>query len=143
MPALISQPSTVEAAGTLPRTVADYAGRVNTGTDDVSIALMTSPTGWQEPGQRPEFDEWTVVLRGLLVLDMRAASWRSQPAGRSRSRLGVGALPGPYEGGTEYVSVCLPAFSRYGAPRRRVASTITRSSRNLAEIPMSALSSPA
>jgi hypothetical protein len=94
MPTLISQPSTVEAAGTLPKTVAGYAGRVNTGTDDVSIALMTSPTGWQEPGQRPKFAEWTVVLRGVLVLDMSG-----QPevaAGQAvKVEVGSGCATGP------------------------------------------------
>jgi mannose-6-phosphate isomerase-like protein (cupin superfamily) len=112
MPSLIEQPSKVEAAGTLPKTIAEYAGRVNTGTDNVSIALMTSPKGWQEPGQRPEFEEWTIVLRGTLVLDHDEGQLEVT-AGRA-----VRVAPGewvrygtPYEGGAEYVSVCLPAFS--------------------------------
>src|SRR5262245_59639661 len=79
MPTLIERPSIIEAAGTKPKRIEEYAGRVNSGHDRVSVARMVSPEGWLEPGQRPEFEEITVVLRGLLhveheggALDVRA-----------------------------------------------------------------------
>lgn len=112
MPSLIAQPTKVEAAGTLPKTIAEYAGRVNTGTEHVSIALMTSPAGWEEPGQRPEFEEWTVVLRGVLVVDH--ADGRLEVGAGQAVQVGAGEwvrYHTPYEGGAEYVSVCLPAFT--------------------------------
>ena len=79
MPALISKPTVVAAAGTKPKQIEEFVGRINTGTSEVSIARMKSPGGWLEPGQRPEFDEYTVVLKGLLrvttegeTIDVRA-----------------------------------------------------------------------
>jgi len=112
MPSLITRPTRVEAAGTPPKTIEEYVGRVNSGTDTVSIARMVSPTGWEEPGQRPEFREWTLVLRGTLVVE-HAAGELEVNAGQA-----VEVAAGewvryrtPYEGGAEYVSVCLPAFS--------------------------------
>jgi quercetin dioxygenase-like cupin family protein len=112
MPKLIESPTLVQAAGTKPKQIEEYAGRVNSGHDRVSVARMVSPEGWLEPGQRPEFEEITVVLRGLLrveheggVLEVRAGQ-------------AVVTLPGewvrygtPEPGGAEYVAVCLPAFS--------------------------------
>jgi len=112
MPSLIAQPTTVEAAGNLPKTIAEYAGRVNTGTDQVSIALMTSPAGWQEPGQRPEFEEWTLVLRGVLLVEHEGGQLEVGAGQAVRVRAGEWVRYGtPHEGGAEYVSVCLPAFS--------------------------------
>ena len=112
MPKLIAAPTIVAATGTTPKKIEEYAGRVNSGQAHVSVARMTSPAGWQEPGQRPEFEEITVVLRGMLrveheggVLDVRAGQ-------------AVVAAPGewvrystPDADGAEYVAVCLPAFS--------------------------------
>src|ERR1044072_9691945 len=69
MPELIENPSRVEAAGTKPKLIDEYAGRVNNGEDRVSVAHMRSPSGWVEPGQRPDFDEYTVVLRGVLHVE--------------------------------------------------------------------------
>ena len=66
MPSLISNPTVVQAAGTKPKLIEEYVGRVNTKSTDISIARMKSPTGWVEPGQRPEFDEYTIVLNGML-----------------------------------------------------------------------------
>ncbi len=66
MPTLITKPSVVEAAGSKPKLIKEFVGRVNTGTEDVSIARMKSPDGWLEPGQKPDFDEYTLVLRGML-----------------------------------------------------------------------------
>jgi mannose-6-phosphate isomerase-like protein (cupin superfamily) len=112
MPRFIDRPAVVPAAGTPPKTIEEYAGRLNTGHTGVSVARMVSPEGWQEPGQRPEFEEITVVLRGMLrveheggVLEVRAGQ-------------AVVAEPGewvrygsPESGGAEYLAVCLPAFS--------------------------------
>ena len=112
MPTLIAAPTIVAAAGTKPKKIEEYAGRINTGHASVSVARMTSPSGWQEPGQRPEFEEITVVLRGMLrvehdsgVLDVNAGQ-------------AVVTAPGewvrystPAADGAEYIAVCLPAFS--------------------------------
>jgi mannose-6-phosphate isomerase-like protein (cupin superfamily) len=112
MPTLIERPSVIEAAGNKPKRIEEYAGRVNSGHSGVSVARMVSPAGWEEPGQRPEFEEITVVLKGTLrveyergVLDVHAGQ-------------AVVTHPGewvryssPEPGGAEYVAVCLPAFS--------------------------------
>lgn len=112
MPTLISQPSRVEAAGTPPKTIEEFAGRVNTATEQVSIARMTSPTGWEEPGQRPEFEEWTLVLAGTLVVDHEQGSLEVGAGQAVRVAAGEWVrYRTPYEGGAQYVSVCLPAFS--------------------------------
>ena len=89
MPELINEPVRVEAAGTLPKLIDEYTGRASTGEPRLSIAHMRSPAGWAEPGQRPEFDEYTLVLRGLLVVEsetgeLRVQAWPggARPAGR-------------------------------------------------------------
>jgi quercetin dioxygenase-like cupin family protein len=112
MPRLIPAPAVVSAAGTKPKRIEEFAGRVNSGHSAVSVARMVSPSGWEEPGQRPEFEEITVVLRGTVrveheggVLDVHAGQ-------------AVITAPGewvrystPRQDGAEYVAVCLPAFS--------------------------------
>lgn len=112
MPRLINGPTMIEAAGTKPKKIEEYAGRVNSGHVRLSVARMVSPQGWIEPGQRPDFEEITVVLRGMLHVDYEGGSLDVR-AGQA-----VVALPGewvrystPEEGGAEYVAVCLPAFS--------------------------------
>ena len=112
MPILIERPAVVEAAGTKPKRIQEFAGRVASGHQRVSIARMVSPEGWEEPGQRPEFEEITVVLRGLLRVEHEGGRLDVQ-AGQA-----VVAAPGewvryssPEPGGAEYVAVCLPAFS--------------------------------
>jgi ethanolamine utilization protein EutQ (cupin superfamily) len=112
MPELIKNPSTVEAAGTKPKLIEEYVGRVNTGEQRLSIARMRSPEGWVEPGQRPEFDEYTVVLEGCLRVE------HSEGALDVRAGQAVLARGGewvrystPEPGGASYVAVCLPAFS--------------------------------
>lgn len=112
MPTLISAPTRVEAAGTPPKTIDEYAGLVNTGTAEVSIARMVSPAGWSEPGQRPEFEEWSLVLRGTLVVEHEGG--RMEVGAGQAVRVAAGEwvrYQTPYEGGAEYVSVCRPAFS--------------------------------
>jgi mannose-6-phosphate isomerase-like protein (cupin superfamily) len=112
MPTLIDRPTVIAAAGNKPKTIEEYAGRVNSGHSGVSVARMVSPEGWQEPGQRPEFEEITVVLRGVLRVE-HAGGALDVRAGQA-----VVARPGewvryssPEPGGAEYVAICLPAFS--------------------------------
>lgn len=112
MPSLIAAPTVIQAAGNKPKQIEEFAGRVNTGHDAVSVARMVSPEGWVEPGQRPDFEEITVVLRGMLrveheggVLEVRAGQ---AVVTRPGEWVRYGS-PGP--GGAEYVAVCLPAFS--------------------------------
>jgi mannose-6-phosphate isomerase-like protein (cupin superfamily) len=112
MPTLIDKPTVIEAAGNQPKQIEEYAGRVNSGHTAVSIARMVSPQGWVEPGQRPEFEEITIVLRGMLRVDYEDGALEV------RAGQGVVCRPGewvryssPEPGGAEYVAVCLPAFS--------------------------------
>ena len=112
MPRLISGPTVVEAAGNKPKQIQEFIGRVNSGTPAVSVARMVSPSGWVEPGQTPEFDEFTLVLRGALrvesktgVLDVRAGQAVVVPKGEWVR------YSSPDSEGAEYVAVCLPAFS--------------------------------
>jgi mannose-6-phosphate isomerase-like protein (cupin superfamily) len=112
MPRLINSPSVIQAAGTKPKLIEEFVGRVNTGHSGVSVARMRSPEGWVEPGQRPEFEEVTVVLSGMVRVEHEGGSIDVR-AGQS-----VVAAPGewirystPEAGGAEYVAVCLPAFS--------------------------------
>ncbi|MGE4287274.1 MAG: cupin domain-containing protein [Salinivirgaceae bacterium] len=109
---LIKSPSLVEAAGNKPKRIEEFFGRVNSQTHEVSIAKMTSPQGWIEPGQTPEFDEYTVVLNGCLNVKTRESAFDVK-AGQA-ILIGKGEwvqYTSPYEGGAEYVAVCLPAFA--------------------------------
>ena len=112
MPTLIAKPTCIEAAGNKPKLIDEHIGRVNTKTGEVSIAHMRSPGGWVEPGQTPEFDEFTVVLQGLLrvthrggTLDVRAG----QAVVAHRGEWVRYSTPEP--DGAEYIAVCLPAFA--------------------------------
>jgi mannose-6-phosphate isomerase-like protein (cupin superfamily) len=112
VPKLIEQPTVIDCVGTKPKQIQEFAGRVNSGHSGVSVARMISPSGWEEPGQRPEFEEITVVLKGVLrvehengVLDVRAG----QAVVASPREWVRYSTPGPE--GAEYVAVCLPAFS--------------------------------
>lgn len=112
MPRLITTPATVQAVGTMPKIIDEYVGAVNTGTQQLSMALMRSPAGWEEPGQRPEFDEYTLVLRGAL--DVEHEHGRLEVTAGQAVHTAAGewvrySSPGP--DGAEYVAVCLPAFS--------------------------------
>jgi quercetin dioxygenase-like cupin family protein len=112
MPRLVESPTTVEAVGTKPKIIQEYVGAVNTGTNAVSIAQMRSPSGWEEPGQRPEFDEYTLVLRGLLVVEHEGG--RLEVAAGQAVHTAAGEwvrYSSPDADGAEYVAVCLPAFS--------------------------------
>jgi mannose-6-phosphate isomerase-like protein (cupin superfamily) len=112
MPTIIAAPSVIQAAGQPPKRIEEYAGRVNSGHDNVSVARMKSPSGWVEPGQRPEFEEITVVLRGMLRVEHQGGTVDVR-AGQA-----IVTHPGewvryssPEADGAEYVAVCLPAFS--------------------------------
>lgn len=112
MPRLIETPTVVQAAGNKPKQIQEFVGRVNSGHDAVSVARMVSPGGWVEPGQRPEFDEMTVVLKGLVrveheggVIDVRAGQAVITSAGEWIR------YSSPEADGAEYIAVCLPAFS--------------------------------
>ncbi len=112
MPQLISHPTLIKAAGNKPKIIKEFIGRVNSKTSTVSIAKMESPSGWVEPGQTPEFDEYTVVLKGVLrvesklgTLDVKAGQAVITPAGEWVR------YSSPGKEGAEYIAVCLPAFS--------------------------------
>lgn len=112
MPRLIEHPTIIQSAGNKPKRIEEYAGRVNSGHNGVSVARMISPGGWEEPGQRPEFEEITLVLRGRVRVEYEDGELEVA-AGQA-----VVALPGewvrystPDPDGAEYVAICLPAFS--------------------------------
>ncbi|QDU38890.1 Cupin domain protein [Maioricimonas rarisocia] len=112
MPVLIESPTIVQAAGNKPKEIREYVGRVNSKTDDVSIARMNSPAGWIEPGQTPEFDEYTIVLSGTLRVETRERTLEvaaGQAIIVSAGEWVKYSTPG--EHGAEYIAVCRPAFS--------------------------------
>ena len=108
----IEPPQIIEAAGNIPKVIREYIGRVNSGTGEVSVAHMSSPQGWTEPGQSPEFDEYTIVLEGALTVRTKD---REYQVGAGQAFIaGKGEwvqYSSPGEGGAEYIAVCLPAFS--------------------------------
>jgi mannose-6-phosphate isomerase-like protein (cupin superfamily) len=111
MPELIPGPTLIEAEGAPPKTIQEYVGRVNNGESRLSVAHMHSPPGWSEPGQRLTFDEYTVVLRGTLVVDFEGGQLEVGAFQSVHCRPGEWvrySSPGP---GGEYIAVCLPAFS--------------------------------
>jgi len=112
MPTLIPKPTRIVAAGNKEKIIEEYVGRVNSKTSVASVARMVSPSGWVEPGQSPEFDEYTLVLRGTLrvtsksdVLDVHAGQAVIAHAGEWVQ------YSSPGDEGAEYVAICLPAFS--------------------------------
>ena len=111
MPTLISTPTRIHAAGEPPKTIEEYVGRVNSRTDGVSIARMISPAGWSEPGQTPESDEYTVVLRGKLRVEARDGVLEVNAGQAIITHRGEWVRYSTPEEGAEYIAVCLPAFS--------------------------------
>jgi mannose-6-phosphate isomerase-like protein (cupin superfamily) len=112
MPKLVEAPTRIEAAGNKPKIIEEYVGRVNSQTDAVSIARMRSPGGWKEPGQRPRFDEYTLVLAGTLVVEHEAGSIEVRAGQAVITSAGEWVrYSTPGGEGAEYVAVCLPAFS--------------------------------
>jgi ethanolamine utilization protein EutQ len=112
MPTLISQPTRIEAAGTKPKRIEEYVGRVNSRTENTSVAHMRSPSGWQEPGQTPEFEEYTIVLKGMLRVEYRHGTIdvaAGQAVITHKGEWVRYSTPGAE--GAEYIAVCVPAFS--------------------------------
>ena len=112
MPTLISQPTRIQSAGNKPKLIDEYVGRVNTRTSAASVAHMRSPQGWLEPGQTPEFDEFTIVLNGLLRVEHQGGTLDVAAGQAVIAQAGEWVrYSTPQEGGAEYIAVCLPAFS--------------------------------
>ncbi|MDH5563750.1 MAG: cupin [Nitrospirota bacterium] len=118
MAKLIAQPTRIEAAGNKPKLIDEFFGQVNSGNSGISIARMQSPSGWVEPGQTPEFDEYTVVLRGMLKVETKENTLEvkaGQGVLTSKGEWIRYSTPGP--DGAEYIAVCLPAFSPHTVHR--------------------------
>jgi ethanolamine utilization protein EutQ len=112
VPTFIATPTRVEAAGNKPKLIDEYVGRVNSATSATSVAHMRSPGGWQEPGQTPEFDEFTVVLRGSLRVEYRGGSMEVHAGQAVIAHRGEWVrYSTPEAEGAEYIAVCLPAFA--------------------------------
>ncbi|NNE08655.1 MAG: cupin [Gemmatimonadetes bacterium] len=112
MPKKIENPSRVECVGTKPKIIEEYVGRVNTDSGALSIAHMKSPAGWEEPGQRPAFDEYTIVLKGELVVEHEAGTMKIGAGQGVLTRDGEWVrYSTPGSEGAEYIAVCTPAFS--------------------------------
>lgn len=112
MPSLITSPTIIEAAGNKPKIIWEFVGRVNSSTQKVSIAKMMSPSGWEELGQTPEFDEYTLVLKGMLKVETKENVFNVSAGQAIITYAGEWirySTPNPE--GAEYVAVCLPAFS--------------------------------
>jgi mannose-6-phosphate isomerase-like protein (cupin superfamily) len=112
MPERIDGPTIIAAAGEPPKTIREYVGHVTTGESRLSVAHMTSPSGWAEPGQRPQFDEFTMVLRGELLVEHEGGRLEVAAGQALHARAGEWvrySTPGPE--GADYIAVCLPAFS--------------------------------
>ena len=109
---LISTPTIIEAAGNKPKIIQEFFGRVNSKTGNVSIAKMTSPAGWEEPGQTPEFDEYTLLLKGMLRVQTKNQTFDVKAGQAILTQAGEWikySTPNPE--GAEYIAVCIPAFS--------------------------------
>ena len=109
---LVKRPSEINAGGSGPKVIQEFIGPVNSGTSEVSIARMQSVKGWEEPGQTPEFDEYTVVLKGTLSVKTKERSYEVKQGQAIIAARGEWVqYSTPYEGGAEYIAVCLPAFT--------------------------------
>lgn len=112
MPTLIDSPTIIESAGNKPKRIEEYVGRVNSGHDGVSVARMVSPSGWVEPGQRPEFQEITLVLKGQLHVEYEGGECDVSPGQSIITEAGEWVrYSTPGAAGAEYVAICSPAFS--------------------------------
>jgi ethanolamine utilization protein EutQ (cupin superfamily) len=110
MPMLIESPTRIVAAGNKPKLIDEYAGRVNTREERLSVAVMQSPAGWEEPGQRPEFDEYTLVLEGAVDVQHENGRLRVAAGQAVLTRAGEWVRYSTPDG-AKYVAICLPAFS--------------------------------
>jgi len=111
LPTLIEQPTRVPAEGNVPKIIHEYVGRLNTQEGRISVAHMRSPAGWQEPGQTPEFDEYTIVLQGCLNVEHKGGILKVRAGQAIVSHPGEWIRYSTPEEGTEYIAICLPAFS--------------------------------
>ena len=112
MPTLLNDPTIIEAAGNKPKLIEEFIGLVNSGTATVSIARMKSPAGWIEPGQTPDFDEFSIVLHGTLRVQSKTGTFDVHAGQALIARRGEWLrYSTPNEGGAEYIAVCVPAFS--------------------------------
>jgi mannose-6-phosphate isomerase-like protein (cupin superfamily) len=112
MAQLIKSPAIIKAAGNKEKIIREFFGRVNSNTSEVSIAMMKSPPGWEEPGQCPEFNEYTVVLKGALKIKTKREEFIvSEGMGILTTIHEWVQYSSPFEGGAEYIAICLPAFS--------------------------------
>ena len=107
----ISSPSIIESVGNKPKVIKEYVGRVNSGTNSISIAKMSSPSGWKEPGQKPQFDEYTIVLRGILKVESRTETLFIKEGEAVIVNSGEWVRYSTPNEGAEYIAICLPAFS--------------------------------
>jgi quercetin dioxygenase-like cupin family protein len=109
---IINGPSAIDACGDGPKMIQEFIGPVNTGHSNISIARMKSNQGWEEPGQTPDFDEYTVVLKGTLCVKTRQGSYKIKQGQAIIAPKGEWVqYSTPYAGGAEYIAVCLPAFT--------------------------------
>lgn len=112
MPTFIGTPTRIEAAGNKPKLIDEYVGLVNSRTESVSVAQMRSPSGWIEPGQKPEFEEYTIVLKGMLRVDFEGGSLDMVAGQAVIAHAGEWVrYSTPGAEGAEYIAVCRPAFS--------------------------------
>lgn len=112
MPILITNPTRIEAAGNQPKIIEEFVGKVNSSHEQISIAKMDSPQGWVEPGQTPEFDEFTIVLEGTLKVTSRSGKILVEAGQAVITQKGEWVqYSSPEQGGAKYIAVCLPAFS--------------------------------
>jgi quercetin dioxygenase-like cupin family protein len=112
MPKIIDRPSIIKAAGNKPKIIEEFIGKVNSETSSVSIAKMTSPEGWTEPGQKPEFDEYTIVLKGKINVKVDNNIYEVKAGQAIITNAGEWVqYSTPEPGGAEYIAVCIPAFS--------------------------------
>ena len=110
MPEFIDSPTIIEAPGNIPKIIKEFVGCVNTGNREISIAKMESPSGWKEPGQTPEFDEYTVVLKGSLFVETKGNTFKVN-AGQAITVQKGEWVRYSTPGGAEYIAVCIPAFT--------------------------------
>ena len=120
MPKLVLYPTRIQSAGTMPKVIDEYIGRVNSDNAEVSVAHMRSPGGWEEPGQTPAFDEYTIVLKGKLRVTHKQGEMEVGAGQAVIARQGEWVkYSTPYEEGAEYIAVCVPAFSPQTVHRDR------------------------
>jgi ethanolamine utilization protein EutQ (cupin superfamily) len=111
MPTIIKNPTKIEAAGNKTKIIEEFIGKVNSSNEQISIAKMKSPVGWEEPGQTPEFDEYTIILNGMLRVETKTGTFDIKAGEAIITHKGEWIKYSTPNEGTEYIAVCLPAFS--------------------------------